>query len=78
MVPKAVIMIIALPNVNLHPLCGKNDSVFGQIVSDLKKILRCYSVIYFYNVIKRAKTGCVLNLMIDLWYDMICNMGSTV
>ena len=76
MVPKAVIMIIAPPSVSLHPLCGKNDSVFGQIVSDLKKMLRCYFVIL--DVMKRAKTGCVSNLMIVLWYDMICNMGSTV
>ena len=37
-VPNAVIMIIAPPSVSLHPLCGRNDSVFGQIVSALKRI----------------------------------------
>ena len=77
MVPNAVIMIIAPPSVSLHPLCGRNDSVFGQIVSALKRILKCY-LWFVYAVMKRAKTGCVLKLMIDLWCEMICNIGSTV
>ena len=77
MVPNAAIMIIAPPSVSLHPLCGKNDSVFGQIVSDLKKMLRCYCLLIC-GVMKHAKTGSVSKLIIVLWYETICYMGSMV
>ena len=36
--PNVVIIIMAPPSVNLHPLSGRNDRVFGQMASVLKRI----------------------------------------
>ena len=47
-VPNAVIIIIAPPSVSLHPLSGRNDRVFGQIASVLKRIWNVICCVFLF------------------------------